>query len=109
MAFLQFHHGGIAVPPHRNRSTFNQYSAGTGKNSRERRIVYQWSAKRITQDSRNINLMERKALAVAEGKAPLKRVRFLKVSGAEKELDEKVIERARMLAGFKGYDTNLSV
>ena len=82
---------------------------GTGKNARERRIVYQWSAKRFARDNRNINLMERKALAVAEGKAPLKKVRFLKVSGAEKELDEKVIERARMLAGLKGYVTNLPI
>ncbi|MER8027006.1 IS1634 family transposase [Glutamicibacter protophormiae] len=82
---------------------------GTGKNGRERRVVYQWSAKRFTRDNRNINLMERKALAVAEGKSPLKKVRFLKVTGAEKELDEKVIERARMLAGLKGYVTNLPV
>lgn len=82
---------------------------GTGKNARERRVVYQWSAKRFARDNRNINLMERKALAVAEGKSPMKKVRFLKVSGAEKELDEKVIERARMLAGLKGYVTNLSI
>ena len=82
---------------------------GTGKNARERRIVYQWSAKRFARDNRNINLMERKALAVAEGKSPMKKVRFLKVSGAEKELDEKVIERARMLAGLKGYVTNMLV
>jgi len=82
---------------------------GTGKNARERRIVYQWSAKRFARDNRNINLMERKALTVAEGKAPLKKVRFLKVTGAEKELDEKVIERARMLAGLKGYVTNLPI
>lgn len=82
---------------------------GTGKNARERRIVYQWSAKRFARDNRNINLMERNALAVAEGKSPMKKVRFLKVSGAEKELDEKVIERARMLAGLKGYVTNMLV
>lgn len=31
------------------------------------------------------------------------------MSGAEKELDEKVIERARMLAGLKGYVTNMLV
>ena len=53
--------------------------------------------------------MERNALAVAEGKSPMKKVRFLKVSGAEKELDEKVIEWARMLAGLKGYVTNMLV
>jgi len=82
---------------------------GTGKNGRERRVVYQWSAKRFARDNRNINLMKRKALAVAEGKSPLKKMRFLKVTGAEKELDEKVIERARMLAGLKDYVTSLPV
>ncbi|MGP4996005.1 IS1634 family transposase [Glutamicibacter ardleyensis] len=82
---------------------------GTGKHARERRVVYQWSAKRFARDNRNINLMERKALAVAEGKSPMKKVRFLKVTGAEKELDEKIIERARMLAGLKGYVTNLPI
>lgn len=70
-------------------------------------MVYQWTAKRFARDNRNINLMESQTLAVAEGKSPLKKVRFLKVTGAEKELDEKVIERARMLAGLKGYETNL--
>lgn len=49
---------------------------GTGKNARERRVVYQWSAKRFARDNRNINLMERKALAVTEGKSPMKKVRF---------------------------------
>ena len=82
---------------------------GTGKNARERRIVYQWSVKHFARDNRNINLMERESLAVAEEKAPLKKVWFLKVSGAETELDEKVVERARMLAGLKGYVTNLPI
>lgn len=84
-------------------------TTGTGKNARERRIVYQWSAKRFARDNRNINLLERKAIAVAEGKSPMKKVLFLKVTGAEKELDEKIIERARMLAGLKGYVTTLPV
>ncbi|WP_176484126.1 MULTISPECIES: transposase [Micrococcaceae] len=82
---------------------------GTGKNAWELRVVYQRSAKRLARDNRNINLMERKALAVAEGKSLLKKMRFLKVTGAEKELNEKIIERARMLAGLKGYVTNLPI
>lgn len=51
--------------------------------------------------------MERKAPAAVEGKSPLKKVRFLKVTEAEKETDEKVIEPARRQAGLKGYVTNL--
>jgi hypothetical protein len=80
---------------------------GTGKNARERRIVYQYSFKRHKRDDRTINLMIDKAERIADGKAPLKKARFLKVTGAEKELDQATIDRARQLAGLKGYVTNL--
>lgn len=82
---------------------------GTGKNARDRRIVYQWSFKRQKRDDRNINLMIEKAERIAEGKAPLKKARFLKVTGAAKELDQATIDRARQLAGLKGYVSNLPV
>jgi len=39
----------------------------------------------------------------------MKKVRFLNVTGAERDLDEKIVERARMLAGLEGYVTNLPV
>src|SRR5699024_5494339 len=42
-----------------------------------------------------------------DGDAPLKRTRFLKVTGADKQLDQARIDRARQLAGLKGYVTNL--
>lgn len=80
---------------------------GTGKNAKERRIVYQYSFKRAKRDSRNINLMIDKAERIATGKAPLKKARFLKVIGAEKALDQATIDRARQLSGIKGYVTNL--
>ncbi|WP_165802669.1 IS1634 family transposase, partial [Arthrobacter sp. Bz4] len=80
---------------------------GVGKAARERRIVYQWSFKRQKRDDRNINLMIEKAERIAAGKAPLKKARFLKVTGAHKELDQGTIDRARQLSGLKGYVTNL--
>jgi transposase len=80
---------------------------GTGKNARERRIVYQYSFKRSKRDNRTINLMIDKAERIADGKAPLKKARFLKVTGAQKALDQATIDRARQLAGLKGYVTNL--
>lgn len=80
---------------------------GIGKNARERRIVYQYSFKRAKRDNRNINLMIDKAERIAEGRAPLKKARFLKVTGAQKALDQATIDRARQLAGLKGYVTNL--
>ena len=41
------------------------------------------------------------------GTAPLARTRFLKVTDATKELDQATIDRARQLAGLKGYVSNL--
>ena len=48
-----------------------------------------------------------KAEKIATGAAPLRKTRFLKVTGATKELDQSTIDRARQLAGLKGYVTNL--
>lgn len=80
---------------------------GTGSGARERRIVYQWSFKRNKRDDRNINLMIARAERIASGSAPMRKARFLKVSGARKELDQATIDRARQLAGIKGYVTNI--
>lgn len=80
---------------------------GTGVGARERRIVYQWSFTRNKRDDRNINLMITRAEKIAAGTIPLRKARFLKVSGARKELDQATIDRARQLAGIKGYVTNL--
>src|SRR5690606_10336962 len=80
---------------------------GTGKDARQRRIVYQWSFKRQKRDDRNINLMIAKAEKIATGQAPLRKARFLKITGASTELDQATIDRARQLAGLKGYATNL--
>jgi Transposase DDE domain len=80
---------------------------GTGVWARERRIVYQWSFTRNKRDDRNINLMITKAERIAAGTIPMRKARFLKVSGARKELDQATIDRARQLAGIKGYVTNL--
>jgi hypothetical protein len=82
---------------------------GTGKGARTRRVVYQWRFKRQKHDDRTINLMIAKAEKIASGAAPMRKARFLKVTGASKELDQAVIDRARQLAGLKGYVTNLPV
>lgn len=82
---------------------------GTGKAARTRRVVYSYSFKRHKRDDRTINAQIAKAEKVATGAAPLKKTRFLKVSGAAKELDQATIDRARQLAGLKGYVTSLGV
>ncbi len=80
---------------------------GTGRAARERRVVYQWSHKRQKRDDRAINAMVDRAEKVADGSRPLKKDRFVKIDGAERGVDWNLVERARQLAGLKGYVTNL--
>ena len=80
---------------------------GTGKAARPRRVVYQWKFKREQHDNRAINAMVTKAEKVADGTRPMRRDRFVKVTGATKGVDWALVERARQLAGLKGYVTNL--
>jgi len=44
---------------------------------------------------------------IADGRTPLKKTRFLKVTDATTELDQVTIDRARQLVGLKGYVTSL--
>jgi hypothetical protein len=80
---------------------------GTGTAARSRRVVYQWKFKREQHDNKAINAMIERAERIADGRAPLKKARFLKITDATKELDQATIDRARQLAGLKGYVTNL--
>ncbi|WOQ15464.1 IS1634 family transposase [Raineyella sp. W15-4] len=82
---------------------------GTGSAARERRIVYQYSFKRRKRDDKAIDAQIARAEKIAAGKAPVSRARFLKVAGADKQLNQDTIDRARRLAGLKGYVTNLPV
>jgi transposase len=82
---------------------------GTGNAVRQRRVVYQWKFKRNKHDDKAINAMIERAQKIADGKAPLKKARFLKITDVTKELDQATIDRARQLAGLKGYVSNLPV
>jgi hypothetical protein len=81
---------------------------GTGAGAWKRRVVYQYSFSRHKRDNRAINAMVERAEKVADGSRPLKRERFVKVVGAKKGVDWDLVERARQLAGLKGYVTNIS-
>ncbi|MFC0647434.1 IS1634 family transposase, partial [Cellulomonas phragmiteti] len=80
---------------------------GTGTAARSRRVVYQWKFKREQHDNRAINAMVTKAENVADGSRPMRRDRFVKITDATKGVDWALVERARQLAGLKGYVTNL--
>jgi transposase len=70
-------------------------------------VVYQWKFKREQHDTKAINAMIERAEKIADGRAPLKKARFLKVTDMTTKLDQVTIDRARQLAGLKGYVTNL--
>ncbi|MBP2364339.1 IS1634 family transposase [Pseudonocardia alni] len=82
---------------------------GSGKAARTRRVVYQWLFKRHKRDDRAINAMVERAEKVADGSRPLKKDRFVRLEGAGPGVDWGLVERARQLAGLKGYVTNLPV
>ncbi len=80
---------------------------GVGKAVRERRVVYQYKFKRSQHDNRAINAMVARAEKVADGSRPMKKDRFVKIEDATKGVDWDLVERARFLAGLKGYVTNI--
>ncbi len=80
---------------------------GTGKAARSRRVVYQHVFKRAQRDNRAINALIERAEKVAAGTRPIKKDRFVKLDGATKSVNWDLVERARQLAGLKGYVTNI--
>ena len=81
---------------------------GTGTAARTRRVVYQYSFKRYKRDNRSINAMVERAEKVAAGTRPVKKDRFVRINGADKDVNWALVERARQLAGLKGYVSNIA-
>src|SRR5450759_2858832 len=80
---------------------------GTGTAARPRRVIYQYKFTRYSHDNPAINAMVARAEKITTGATAMAKARFVKVTGATKELDQALIDRARQLAGLKGYVTNL--
>ena len=73
------------------------------------RVIYQYRAKRAAIDLRNINKQVAKAKKVLNGQIPASRTKFLTIHAKSKQLNQKLIDKARALAGIKGYVTNLDI
>ena len=80
---------------------------GVGPPARERRVVYHYSSKRARRDSHTLAKQIERAEKTADGRRPLKRDRFVKLSGTRRDVNWDLIDRARQLAGLKGYVTNI--
>ena len=73
------------------------------------RIVYQYRAKRAALDLRNIEKQHTKANKVIAGQLATTRARFVSVDAQSKRLNQSLIDKAKILAGIKGYVTNLNI
>lgn len=74
---------------------------------RTSKIYYQYRAARARRTLRGVDEQIAKAEKIAAGKAPVKRNRFLTLQNMGKGVNRDLEHRARALAGWKGYITNL--
>lgn len=77
-----------------------------GKQIRET-IHYQYRADRARRALHGIDQQVGKAERAVAGKTPVKRNRFVTLTGATKSVNRDLEAKARTLAGWKGYITNL--
>jgi len=78
------------------------------RGQRDKTIYYQYSADRARRTLRGINEQVTKAENAVAGKAPVKRNRFITLTGTAKSVNRNLEAKARALAGIKGYTTNIT-
>lgn len=71
------------------------------------RVIYQYREKRAKLDLRNIEKQIEKAERIISGKAPVKKTKFLSLTTYKRQLNQDLVDKAKALAGIKGYVTNL--
>jgi hypothetical protein len=84
------------------------WPAGPKSERRDQVIYYQYRAGRARRTLRGIDEQVAKAEQAVSGKAPVKRNRFIQLSGGAKTVNRELEAKARALAGIKGYITNLA-
>jgi hypothetical protein len=77
------------------------------KGRRDRTIFYQYRADRARRTLRGIDEQVAKAESAVAGKTPVKRNRFVTLTGGNRQVNRTLEAKARALAGIKGYTTNL--
>jgi Transposase DDE domain len=98
-------HPGAPIP---DGHIFTQpWPAGPNGGRRDQVIYYQYKAGRARRTLRGIDEQVRKAEQAVTGKAPVKRNRFIQLSGGTRAVNRELEAKARALAGIKGYVTNL--
>jgi len=99
-------HPGEEIP---DGHVFTQpWPAGPDGKRRDQVIYYQYRADRARRTLHGIDEQVAKAAKAVAGLAPVKRNRFIQLDGAVKSVNRELEEKARTLAGIKGYRTNLA-
>jgi hypothetical protein len=80
---------------------------GTKTDPRRRTIFYQYRADRARRSLRGIDQQITKAEKAVAGQTPVKRNRFVQLTGGSRSVNRDLETKARALAGLKGYITNL--
>jgi hypothetical protein len=83
------------------------WPAGPNGGRRDQVIYYQYKADRARRTLRGIDEQVRKAEQAVAGRAPVKRNRFIRLAGGTRTVNRELEDKARALAGVKGYVTNL--
>jgi hypothetical protein len=84
-----------------------RWPALDGSSRRDQVFYYQYKADRARRTLRGIDEQVRKAEQAVAGKTPVKRNRFVQLSGGTRTVNRSLEHKARDLAGLKGYVTNL--
>jgi hypothetical protein len=99
-------HPGEQIP---DGHVFTQpWPAGPTGGRRDQVIYYQHRADRARRTLRGIDEQVKKAEQAVAGNAPVKRNRFIQLSGGTRSVNRELEEKARALAGIKAYATNLA-
>jgi hypothetical protein len=83
------------------------WPAGPNGGRRDQVIYYQYRHDRARRTLRGIDEQVAKAEHAVAGKTPVKRNRFVQLSGGTRSVNRELEAKARSLAGLKGYITNL--
>lgn len=84
------------------------WPAGPKEDRRDQVIYYQYRHDRARRTLRGIDEQVKKAEQAVKGQAPVKRNRFIQLSGGARTVNRELEAKARALAGIKGYVTNLA-
>ena len=74
----------------------------------DRVIYYQFRHERARRTLRGIDEQVANAERAVDGHAPVKRNRYIQLTGATKSVNRQLEAKTRALAGWKGYTTNLT-